>query len=193
MTKAVFIDKDGTLIPDIPYNTDPELIRLNDEAAPGLIKLQNAGFLIIVITNQSGIARGLFTERELEPVKSKIRMLLSGSGIQLSGFLYCPHHPDGKIKEFALDCECRKPKPGLLLQAALKFNIDLRGSWMLGDILNDVEAGNRAGCKTVLIDNGGETEWQIGDYREPKYIAANINQAADYILKFGNERNLGGL
>jgi D-glycero-D-manno-heptose 1,7-bisphosphate phosphatase len=194
MTKAVFIDKDGTLIPDIPYNIDPVLIRLKDEALPGLLKLQNDGFLIIIVSNQSGVARGYFNEQQLLPVENKIAQLLSDGGIQLNGFLYCPHHPEGTIKDFAINCECRKPKAGMLLQAASRWDIDLSRSWMLGDILNDVEAGNRAGSKTVLINTGGETEWQAGDYRKPDFIARNITQAADYILKVENEREqLGGL
>jgi D-glycero-D-manno-heptose 1,7-bisphosphate phosphatase len=182
MNKAIFIDKDGTLIPDLPYNIDPERITLYDEAAPGLMKLQDNGYLIIVITNQSGIALGYITENQVNAVESRIEKLLLEKGIRLTGFLYCPHHPEGKIKEYAMDCDCRKPQPGMLLKAAVTWKIDLKASWMLGDILNDVEAGNRAGCKTILIDNGGETLWEPGEYRVPHFIAQNILKAADYIL-----------
>ena len=193
MNKAVFIDKDGTLIPDIPYNTDPELISLHAHAASGLAALQNAGYMIIVITNQSGIAMGYFVEDRLEMVQAKIEKLLNDIGVTLSGFLYCPHHPEGNIKEYSIDCECRKPKPGMLIQGALRWNIHLNSSWMLGDILNDIEAGNRAGCRSILIDNGGETQWQTGSYRTPDYIAKNIMEASDYILTMDNDRELGGL
>jgi D-glycero-D-manno-heptose 1,7-bisphosphate phosphatase len=182
MNKAIFIDKDGTLIPDIPYNVDPERIALYDDASTGLLKLQKAGYLIIVITNQSGIALGYITTDQVKAVETRIRSLLSENGIRLTGFLYCPHHPEGKIEEFALDCECRKPQPGMLLKAAVTWEIDLKASWMLGDILNDVEAGNRAGCRTILIDKGGETLWEQGEYRTPHFIAGNLLQAADYIL-----------
>lgn len=193
MNKAVFIDKDGTLIPDIPYNTNPALMSLNEHAAYGLAALQDAGYMIIVITNQSGIALGYFTEDRLEPVKEKIEKMLSNSGIRLDGFLYCPHYPEGSVQKYSIDCECRKPKPGMLFEGALRWNIHLNSSWMIGDILNDVEAGNRAGCKSILIDNGGETEWQTGVYRTPDYVAKNILEAADYILKKSNERELGWL
>jgi histidinol phosphatase-like enzyme len=129
----------------------------------------------------------------LKGVKTKIESLLNDNGVTLNGFLYCPHYPEGNIVEYAIDCECRKPKPGMLIQAALRWHIDLDESWMLGDILNDVEAANRAGCKSILIDNGGETQWQTGFYRAPDYIAKNIHEAANYILNKDNERGLGGL
>jgi len=182
MTKAIFIDKDGTLIPDVPFNADPELITLHDDAAPGLIKLQNEGFLIIVITNQSGVALGYITEGQIREVEKRIVELLADHKIRLTGFVYCPHHPEGVIPEYSIDCECRKPQPGMLIDAADTWKIDLKASWMIGDILNDVEAGNRAGCRTILIDNGGESLWEEGPYRKPHFIAKNILQAADYIL-----------
>lgn len=193
MNKAVFIDKDGTLIPDIPYNTDVGLISLHEHAAAGLLKLQNAGYRIIVITNQSGIAMGYFPEWQLESVHAKIKTLLNDTGVRLDGFLYCPHHPEGQIEEFSRACECRKPKPGMFTQGSQRWDINLNRSWMLGDILNDVEAGNRAGCRSILIDNGGETEWQTGEFRTPDYVAKNILEAANYILMNHNERGLGRL
>jgi histidinol-phosphate phosphatase family protein len=97
-------------------------------------------------------------------------------------FYYCPHHPDGKVKLYARECECRKPKPGLLLRAARDWKIDLPSSWMIGDILDDVEAGRRAGCQTILLDNGHETEWRMDNVRQPHYRVKNIEQAAHIIL-----------
>ena len=194
MRKAVFLDKDGTLIHDIPYNVRPDLIRLKNDVQSGLLRLQVAGFLIIVVTNQSGVAKGFFEESQLKTVENTIARLLSEGGVKLNGFYYCPHHPDGIIKEFAILCDCRKPSPGMLLEAAARSDIDLSNSWMVGDILNDVEAGNRAGANTVLINNGGETEWLTGKYRTPDHIADNLVDAADYILKVENEREqLGGM
>lgn len=180
--KAIFIDKDGTLIPDIPYNVDPKKITLSAKAADGLSKLQNSGFLLVIITNQSGVARGFFEEKELEAVRLKIETLLSVAQIDLSGFYFCPHHPDGIISEYAINCKCRKPSNGLFVKAAKELSIDLSQSWMIGDILNDVEAGNKAGCKSILLNNGNETEWKNGNHREPTYIAEDISQAADFIL-----------
>jgi D-glycero-D-manno-heptose 1,7-bisphosphate phosphatase len=182
MNRAIFLDKDGTLIPDIPYNIDPDMITLQPDGIEGLKLLHNEGYLLIIVSNQSGVARGYFTEEKLQAVEMKIKELLAANDIPLSGFYYCPHYPQGTIKSFNIKCDCRKPMPGMLLKAATEHNIDLAKSWMIGDILNDVEAGNRAGCKTVLIDNGNETEWVPGEYRIPAVICESINEAADSIL-----------
>ena len=190
--KAVFLDKDGTLIPDIPYNVEPDLITLEENAVEGLKRLQQDGYLLIIISNQSGVARGYFAEEQLQAVAQKLSALLAENGVTLNGFYYCPHHPEGTIDGFNVQCNCRKPQPGMLLKAAADHDIDLTHSWMIGDILNDVEAGNRAQCKTVLIDNGNETEWVAGEFREPTFTCKTINQAAEHILK-ANVNALAGL
>lgn len=181
-TKAVFLDKDGTLIIDVPYNVDPEMIVFSGDCFEGLRQLQRAGYLLIIVTNQSGVARGIFKEEALVAVRKKIESVLNSNGIRLDGFYYCPHHPDGIVTQFAVDCDCRKPMPGLLQKAALGNDISLKDSWMIGDILNDVEAGNIAGCRSILIDNGNETEWIMSTIRTPLTKVKNINQAAHYIL-----------
>src|SRR5437588_4500147 len=183
MGAAIFIDKDGTLIHDIPYNVDPDLIALQEDSADGLKMLCDSGYKLIVISNQPGVACGYFSEEELFFVEEKLRSLLEPSSIKLCGFYFCPHYARGIIDESAVDCYCRKPMPGMLLHAAEVNDIDLSSSWMIGYILNDVEAGNRAGCKTILIDNGNETEWLTGEFRTPVLICNNINEAADCILK----------
>src|SRR4051812_44705234 len=159
MRKAVFLDKDGTLIPDIPYNVDPSRIILEGGALEGLKLLGDAGFALLLVSNQPGVAHGYFRERDLLAVGERIGDLLGAAGVRLEGFYYCPHHPEGSVPEYSRVCDCRKPKIGLLLKAERDYGLDLSRSWMVGDILNDVEAGNRAGCGTVLIDNGHETEW----------------------------------
>lgn len=182
MNKAVFLDKDGTLIPDVPYNVDPERISLESNCTEGLKRLQSEGYLLIIVSNQPGVAHGFFEEHQLEAVKNRISELLAAEGIQLDGFYYCPHHPEGKISVYRLTCRCRKPQPGLLLKAAAELDVDLTRSWMVGDILNDTEAGNTAGCKTILIDNGNETEWVMTTLRQPDHRVESINQAAAFIL-----------
>jgi D-glycero-D-manno-heptose 1,7-bisphosphate phosphatase len=107
---------------------------------------------------------------------------LAHSNVDLAGFYYCPHHPEGVVPRYSIECACRKPNPGLLLKAAEELNIDLQQSWMVGDILNDVEAGNLSGCSTVLIDNGNETEWVLTDERQPDFIVTNLKEAAQAIL-----------
>jgi D-glycero-D-manno-heptose 1,7-bisphosphate phosphatase len=181
-SKAVFVDKDGTLIPDIPYNVDTSLITLEHFVAEGLLALQCAGYKIVIISNQSGIARGLFTAGEFHAVQVKLEGLLTEHGISLHGFYYCPHYPGGSIAEYSKECDCRKPKPGLLLHAAQELMLDLGNSWMIGDILNDVQAGKSAGCRTILIDNGNETDWIMNEARTPDFIAGNFKEAAKYVL-----------
>jgi D,D-heptose 1,7-bisphosphate phosphatase len=181
--KAVFIDKDGTLIRDVPYNVDPQKIVLEDGAVEALASLYQHDYMIIIVSNQSGIARGYFSPEQFEASKQALLLLLAEQGIYIDDFYYCPHHPEGNIEEYSVECLCRKPKPGMLLQAIDEHNIDVARSWMIGDILNDVEAGHKAGCRSILIDNGNETEWILNDTRTPDYTAKNLVDAARYILE----------
>jgi len=181
---AIFLDKDGTLIPDIPYNADPDLISLEKNVGQTLTKLA-PHFELIVISNQSGLAFGYFDENDLQKVEKRMAELLDQYGVSLSGFYFCPHHPDGSITPYAKLCDCRKPNPGLIIRAAKEHHISLNGSWMIGDILNDVQAGKAAGCGSILIDNGNETEWDManGPQRIPDFIAPDFAAAGEYILK----------
>jgi len=179
--KAVFIDKDGTLIPNIPYNVNPDRITIDNEIVEGLRLLKKENFLLIVISNQSGIAKGYFEERDLEAVWNKISALLQKHRLNIDAFYYCPHEPGGIVERYSIECNCRKPLPGMILKAASELKIDLTQSWMIGDILNDVEAGKRAGCSTILIDNGNETEWKMTEARTPDFIATNFLEAASRI------------
>lgn len=177
-SRAIFLDKDGTLIEDVPYNADPRRIVLCSGAAAGLRLLARLDYRLFVVSNQDGVAHGHFAEEDLNGVRHRLTDLLFREQLILDGFYYCPHHPDGAVKAFAVNCICRKPMPGMLVRAAREHDIDLRGSWMVGDILHDVEAGNRAGCRTVLIDRGNETEWRLGNHRIPTRVVADIYSAA---------------
>jgi len=181
---AIFLDKDGTLIPDIPYNANPDLISLEKNVGETLAML-SGHFKLIVISNQSGLAFGYFNENDLQKVEKRMAALLYDYGVNLSGFYFCPHHPDGSVSHYAKLCNCRKPNPGLIIRAANEHQISLNGSWMIGDILNDVEAGKAAGCRSILIDNGNETEWDMADapQRIPDFIAVDFAAAGEYILK----------
>jgi D-glycero-D-manno-heptose 1,7-bisphosphate phosphatase len=176
--KAVFLDKDGTLIDDIPFNVEPRRMTLCSGAGPALRLLSRLDYRLFVVSNQAAIAHGYCDESAMEPVANRLNDLLFREQLALDGFYYCPHHPDGVVSHYALDCVCRKPMPGMLLRAAKEHDIDLRASWMVGDILHDIEAGNRAGCRTMLIDNGNETEWRLGPRRVPTRIAADLYAAA---------------
>ncbi|MDB9526500.1 HAD family hydrolase [Oscillatoria sp. CS-180] len=179
MLPAIFLDKDGTLIHDVPYNVDPAQMRLCAGVATGIQWLHEAGFVLVVVTNQSGVARGYFDEAAIAPVEHRLRQLLD---VPLGGFYYCPHHPDGIVPNYAKPCNCRKPAPGMLLQAAADLDLDLSQSWLVGDILNDIAAGQQAGCRTVLINNGNETEWVLSPGRIPHATVSRFDQAADFIL-----------
>jgi D,D-heptose 1,7-bisphosphate phosphatase len=134
------------------------------------------------VSNQSGVARGYFDEAAIGPVEARLRALLDAAGVPLAGLYYCPHHPEGPVARYATACACRKPAPGLLLHAAREHGVDLARSWMIGDILHDVEAGRRAGCRTVLLDVGNETEWDVVPSRLPDVVAGNLLDAARLIV-----------
>jgi histidinol-phosphate phosphatase family protein len=178
----VFLDKDGTLVEDVPMNVDPDRIRLRAGADVALRRLHDAGYRFAVVSNQVGVALGVFPERALEAVQRRLRLLLQEAGVSLDGFFYCPHHPAATVAEYRVACTCRKPAPGLVLAAAQALDADPSQCWMVGDILDDVEAGHRAGCRTVLFDAGGETEWIRTPARTPEFVAHAFNDVADCIL-----------
>jgi histidinol-phosphate phosphatase family protein len=179
--RAIFLDKDGTLVDDVPYNVDPALLVLARHAGAALRLLRSLGYRLYVVSNQSGIARGLFDEAALGPLFARLHAMLAQEGVRLDGVFCCPHHPQGTVARLAVDCDCRKPRPGMLQQAATLHGIDLTGSWMVGDILDDIEAGRRAGCRTALIDNGNETEWLLSPQRMPHLSAPDLLAAAQGI------------
>ncbi len=185
--KAIFLDKDGTLIPDVPYNVNPDFITLQPGVIEGLQLLKDRRYIFVIISNQAGVARGYFKYNELDKVKEKLNLLLNKEGIEIEGYYFCPHHPFGKITEYSIGCDCRKPEPGMILKAVKDLQIDTEKSWMIGDILNDVEAGNKAGCKTILLDLGNETEWIEGSFRKPTFVASGFLQAARFICNNSND------
>jgi D,D-heptose 1,7-bisphosphate phosphatase len=186
MRRAVFLDKDGTLVEDVPPNIRPSLVRFYPGVFTALRLLEQVGFALIIATNQSGIAEGRCTESEVRRMHTYLRCRLADEGITLAGFYYCPHRAGGSVTPYAIPCDCRKPRPGLLLRAAHDFNIDLSRSWMVGDILHDVEAGRSAGCRTVLVTNGHETEWRLTEARWPDHLAPTVLAAAQLIVSNPN-------
>lgn len=183
MNKAVFFDKDGTLIPNIPYNTNASLIKFENGAPEAIKKLATHGYMFIVISNQAGVARGFINEQNLAVIGNKLHEMFADIDEELTEFVYCPHDPSGIVSSYAKMCQCRKPLPGMFFNTSKKYNIDLSSSWMIGDILDDIEAGNRAGCRTILIDNGNETEWIEGEYRDPHFTVNSLTEACNIITK----------
>lgn len=156
--KAIFLDRDGTINKYVGFLCDIEEFELIDGVSDAIKTINSSGYLAIVVTNQPVIARGDVTLGELNEIHNKMETLLGLEGAYLDGIFFCPHHPhkgyDGEVTELKIDCECRKPKAGMLFKAAECFNIDLSESWMIGDSENDILAGIAAGCKTGLIGNG---------------------------------------
>ena len=150
--RAVFLDRDGTLNVDREYVGTPEDVELVANAAEGARMLAGAGFVLVVVSNQSGIARGFFTEREADAVDQRLAELLAAKGVTIAASYRCPHLPDSALPEFAIACDCRKPLPGLILRAAADLSLDLKRSWAIGDRARDVAAGAAAGCRTIAVD-----------------------------------------
>jgi D-glycero-D-manno-heptose 1,7-bisphosphate phosphatase len=151
MRRAVFLDRDGTVIEDVGYLADPDAVRLVPGAGEAIAALNKAGYLVVVVSNQSGIARGLVREEDVEAQHARLGQLLREFGAEINSFYYCPHHINGVVAKFALECDCRKPRPGLLLRAAYEWKIDLRASFMVGDKWSDIAAGQSVGCKSILV------------------------------------------
>ena len=153
--KAIFLDRDGTINKYVGFLREVEQFELLDGVSEAIKKINQSGYLAVVVTNQPVIARGEVTYDKLQEIHNKMETLLGKDGAYLDGIYFCPHHPDsgfeGEIKELKIDCNCRKPKPGMLIKAAEDLNIDLSMSWMIGDGKSDILAGKNAGCKTALI------------------------------------------
>lgn len=151
--RAVFIDRDGTLNVEKDYLYRPDECELILGSAAAVRRLNEAGWLVVVVTNQSGVARGYYGEQEVASLHRHMAAELAQGGGQVAGWYYCPHHPSGQ-EPYNRQCDCRKPLPGMLLQAARELEIDLSRSWMVGDKLVDVQAGQAAGCRAVLVRTG---------------------------------------
>jgi histidinol-phosphate phosphatase family protein len=178
---AVFIDQDDTLTVAAAPGLDPSALRFTSHAMAALRCLDRAGYALVVVTQEPGLAAGRFTRSELARVqRALVTRVWEDAGVELAGFYTCPHAAAARP---ASACLCRKPAPGMLRQAALSHHLDLKRSWMVGDTLDDVEAGRRAGCRTVLIEAGTETQWRRSPLREPDLRALDLLEAARLILR----------
>lgn len=150
---AVFLDRDGTIIENHGYISDPDQVKLIPGAAEAISRFSASGYLVVVVSNQSGVARGLFDEEDLSVVHARLEEVLDADGASLDGAYYCPYleGPEATEDAYRRESELRKPEPGMLLQAARELNVDLSGSWMIGDSPCDIQAGTLAGCRTILI------------------------------------------
>ena len=182
--KAIFFDRDDTLIEDPGYISNPEQVKLLTGVSRALIDLKALGYKLVVVTNQSAVARGIVTEKVLGDIHKRLEQLLAEENAFLDGIYYCPYHPKGVVKKYRQESEFRKPNPGMLLKAAEEMDLDLDQSWCVGNSSSDIEAGLRAGCKTILIDiPSRQQQLKPGELR-PDYKAVNIKEVVNIVKKY---------
>lgn len=193
MQKAVFLDRDGTLIQDRGYICNFSQVGHFDFAAIAVRAMNEAGYLVIVVSNQSAVARGICSEKEIKLLHRQLQNHFKKDNAVISAFYYCPFLPDGKIERYRLDSPLRKPAPGMLLQAASDFELDLSLCIMIGDKTDDIEAGKRAGCRTILVRSGQGRGSEISlqsNGLHPDYIADDLLAASAVIATVaGTEKN----
>lgn len=206
--QAVFVDRDGTINEEVGYLDRLEKLRLIPGASEAIRMINEAGMKAVVVTNQSGVARGFYDEAFVGRTHTLLREMLWREGARLDGIYFCPHHPTAGLGKYLRVCDCRKPAPGMLLRAAEELGIDLSRSWLIGDTLNDIEAGAKAGVRSVLVRTGlGEGELRrlheeeaavnrrepraergrespdpMKRIRQPEFIAADLREAVARII-----------
>jgi D,D-heptose 1,7-bisphosphate phosphatase len=188
--KAVFLDRDDTLIEDPGYISHPSQVKLLPGVSEALIELRKLGYLLVVTTNQSAIARGMVTEDGLAQIHHHLEMLLGNEGAHLDRIYYCPFHPNGVVPEYRKESELRKPSPGMILKAAEEMGIDLDRSWTVGNSYRDIEAGVRAGCKTILIRSAARPVAGTPSDPTPFQQAVNIKEAVNIIKMYDRQHHV---
>lgn len=186
MERAVFLDRDGTIVEDVGYPHERSKIKFLPRVSKAIKLLNENGFKVIVITNQAGVARGYFTEETVREINRYVQESLAKQGAFIDMIYYCPHHIEGIIEEYSKECYCRKPNPGMIEQAVHEFGIDLKNSFVIGDKISDIEAGQRAGCKTILLAG----EEPLNNEREITLIAdhaaPDLYEAVKWLVKFSS-------
>ena len=180
--KAIFLDRDDTLVEDPGYINHPDQIRLLDGVSESLAQFKQMGYKLILVSNQSAVARGIVTEVVLSKINDRLQQLLSEGNAALDAIYYCPYHPDAVVRKYRKESNWRKPAPGMLLAAAKEHDIDTSQSWAIGNSDCDIEAGKRAGCRTILVDDFKHSR-KIESTATPDYRAINIKEAVNIIKK----------
>ena len=186
MKRAVFIDRDGTISEEVGYINHPSRFRVFPYAAAAIKHLNDNGWLAIVVTNQAGVARGYFSEGMIQTVHAAMTEELENGGARLDAIYYCAHHPSVGELPYRFDCDCRKPKPGLISRAARDFDIELAASWMVGDRYSDIELARNAGVQSMFVLSGyGRGEWEhqrVGWKEQPDLVAEDLLAAVRVIV-----------
>jgi D-glycero-D-manno-heptose 1,7-bisphosphate phosphatase len=175
MRPALFLDRDGVIVDEAEYLADPAELRLLPGSAEAIAEVNRQDVPVIVVTNQSGVARGYFPESRVAEIHQQLDRLLAGQGAYITRYYYCPHHPTEGQSSYRVDCQCRKPRSGMLLQAARELSLELQESYLVGDKLSDLEAGASAGCRTILVRTGYGRA--LADTLEPQGL--NLEMIAD--------------
>lgn len=184
--RAVFLDRDGTICEEVGYLDSVERMRLIPRAAEAVRRINARGFKTIVVTNQSGVARGYFTEERLQTLHEELIRQLKEDGAHLDAIYYCPHHPEGETSPYRMICDCRKPATGLLRKAAEELDVDLNASFLIGDHYSDVECAHRAGARGILLLTGhGQAAWSQRDQWQvaPDWVAEDLFAAVQWVLE----------
>jgi len=183
---AVFLDRDGTINKERGHIQTPQDLVLLSGAASAIGRLNESQYLTVVVTNQSVIARGKCTEADMDAIHDRLQLLIGEYGAYINRIYYCPHYPDrlipGDRQDLKIVCDCRKPEPGLILRAAKEMNIDLNMSWMVGDMISDIEAAKMAGIRSILLTKQGsfDNQWSVS----PDAKCLDLNEAVDFILNY---------
>ena len=194
--RAVFMDRDGTISEEVGYVNHPSRYRVFPYTAEAVRRLNEAGWLAVLVTNQAGVARGYFTEDVIGAVHTLLAWELERGGARLDAIYYCPHHPSVGEPPYRFDCDCRKPRPGLIRRAAIDLDIDVAASWMVGDRYSDTELARNAGARAALVLSGygrGEWEYQRAAWRhQPDLVAENLLEAVEKIVAESSIADFGG-
>ncbi|MEK6776617.1 MAG: D-glycero-beta-D-manno-heptose 1,7-bisphosphate 7-phosphatase [bacterium] len=184
---AVFLDRDGTLNEEVGYLSHPEDLVLIPGSGDAVRRINQSGMAAVVVSNQSGLARGYFDEAALSLIHDRLRGELAKFGASLDGIFFCPHHPEGEVEEYRIECACRKPWTGLMDQAVFDLDINLAASYMVGDHIKDIQMAARAGIRSVMVLTGhGQEEWDKADEAGrslPTHVAPDLAAAVDWILR----------
>ncbi len=184
--RAIVMDRDGTVCDEVGYVNHVSRIRLLPRSAAAIRRARDAGFGTVIVTNQAGVARGYFDEDLIHRVHDRVREMLAEGGAAVDAIYYCPHHPDAGSEPYRRECDCRKPRPGMLLRARDELGVDLARSYMVGDSMRDIEAGKRVGATTILVLTGygrGELEYRSAGWKNhPDHIAEDLMDAVEWIL-----------
>lgn len=186
MKPAVFIDRDGTILDELGYVVPGSEIKIYPFSAPAIVKLTEAGFPVVVITNQGGIALGMYDHAFVDQTHATLAETLAKDGASIAAWYYCPHHPEGKVAEFTQACECRKPGTKMLESAARELGLDLQRSWVVGDQWRDIELARRAGAQGILVRTGYGAKLEIDwphDVARPPLVVDDLMAAAEHIIR----------